>query len=187
MTWQKDIRAMAYWQLCADLDHQRYQIFEMILALHPAEQRALEQQVNTRAKEIDAAFSRIAATNPDAPSMSLQMQEIKQLRRISRYTRDTQIIPLIHQGHVLQAQQLQLGIQHVRFERIEFLAQSMAKQSEVRARQQALLAQQVEAQSVQQIVTVSILTLLVGVAVLFWWIETVVRTAVRGLGKLAVT
>jgi methyl-accepting chemotaxis protein len=120
-------------ELRADLNRQRTQILEMTLTSDKGAQRALEQDLRSRAKEIDQSLQALVELARNDPRYSARLEELKSTLAAYRQERQAQI-SLIYEGKTDQARQLGLGVQEERFEKIRAITLELSNAAKERAK-----------------------------------------------------
>lgn len=108
----------------------RADLLTMMLANKPAEQEEMRRSVKQRANEIEALFKVLISRNRNDPERLRKLETIKEQHDAFTQTRDTQIIPLIFEGKMEEAQKLVSGIQMERYQKIRSMLKELAEEEQ---------------------------------------------------------
>ena len=123
-------------QLRSDMNYNRGQVLEMMLATNKPNQETIKKNISARAAQIDGSLDSLLNLEQDAQNQS-RLREMKNTQAEYRKTRK-QLIALIQQGKMDEAEQLGGGIQDVRYEKVRTLAVDLVQ------RERAKLAKRID-------------------------------------------
>ncbi len=146
---------------------------DLLLMMSSPNRAQKDVQLNNIKKAIeenDTIIQNLLKRNQDDSATLSKIKEMVALRDIFNQTRDRQVIPLIYGGKIAQAQQISLGIQQQRFDKMRELGVALGKDATDKAQaavaeseQQTAQAAQRAKQTVQIFLMVGGFSLLVGV------------------------
>jgi methyl-accepting chemotaxis protein len=154
--------ALLLLELRAALNMQRARILEMLAASTRAEQEALERDMLSRHKDIDAGMQRLAVLLPPASRAAVQLEALRSTLEAHRQTRQVQV-DLIYTGKTEEARRLAVGSQEDRFAKIWEIALELGNTAMVEAQQHIRRAAQKASRSRRLFVSIGALGLLLGV------------------------
>ena len=117
--------AMDLLHLKEHLTQQREQMLLMMLVENPTQQKALEDSIHKRTRQIDAILDTFTVIAHEDSNLNQQLLELKKVRALSQKTREQEVIPLIKAGQTSQARRLLTGIQQQRFDKMRELAKAI--------------------------------------------------------------
>jgi methyl-accepting chemotaxis protein len=145
---------------------------DMLILTNRSEQETWHQEIKRLSDLSEQTHQALIKRNQDNPKLLERLNELISIRNEFKQTREAQIIPLIYQGKMKQAQDLVLGAQIERFHKmraiIEELQQQAAKAAQTAVEQSARDA----SHAIGIFVVIGLLALLSGIAmiVLLNWV-----------------
>jgi methyl-accepting chemotaxis protein len=145
---------------------------DMLILTNRAEQEPWHQEIKRLSDLSQQTHQGLIKRNQDNPKLVERLNELISIRNEFKQTREAQIIPLIYQGKIKQAQDLVLGAQIERFHKmraiIEELHQQAAKVAQTAVEQSARDA----SRAIGIFVVIGLVALLSGIAmtVLLSWV-----------------
>jgi methyl-accepting chemotaxis protein len=103
----------------------RLETLEMMLAPRRSEKEALQKTITDRTKVMDEIVARLRQHNSSDAQTLRQLDEFEQLRKDFEQTRDEKLFPLIMQGKNDEAEQLAVGPQGERHDRMHEILQRL--------------------------------------------------------------
>jgi methyl-accepting chemotaxis protein len=145
---------------------------DMLILTNRAEQEPWHQEIKRLSDLSQQTHQALIKRNQDNPKLVERLNELISIRNEFKQTREAQIIPLIYEGKIKQAQDLVLGAQIERFHKmraiIEELHQQAAKVAQTAVEQSARDA----SRAIGIFVVIGLMALLSGIAmtVLLSWV-----------------
>jgi methyl-accepting chemotaxis protein len=145
---------------------------DILILNNRSEQETWHQEIKRLSDLTEQTHRALIKRNQDNPKLLERLNELISIRNEFKQTREAQIIPLIYQGKMKQAQDLVLGVQMERFHKmrtiIEELQQEAAKMAQTAVEQSARDA----SHAIGIFVAIALVAFLLGLAVivLFNWV-----------------
>jgi methyl-accepting chemotaxis protein len=159
-------------EIHSNLNRARAQILEMMMTRDSVKQRAIEDDITTLTADDDRLLKDLFQLYKNEPGSLAKLEELKSTLQEYRKTRDEQI-GMIHKGNIVQAQQLGVGIQDERYNKVRDINLALQQQEKDHALQRVIQSQQMLNHAV-------IIFLAIGmIAVIFMVIMT--RALTRGI------
>ncbi|MDP2256574.1 MAG: methyl-accepting chemotaxis protein, partial [Polaromonas sp.] len=149
-----------------------------------AEQEPLLAQAAERSQLIDRLLLGLLARAKNDPSQLSRLEELKSVWQAFAQTKDTEIIPLILAGKIVESRELLVGVQQGRQEKIRAIAQELGNTAEESARRAVAHAGQQANQSFRIFLLVGIAAMVIGV-MLALLLERVIAGPLRALSRAA--
>ncbi len=170
--------------LRANQNQMRALMLEVQLLTRRAEQDPLLAQATERSKQVDQILLGLMERAKSNPGRLARLEELQSVWQAFAQTKDAEIIPLILAGKLAEAQQLAVGVQQGREQRIRAIAQELGKAAEEEARLAVADAGQRANQSFRIFLFIGILAAVIGL-VLVLWMERVIAGPLRSLSRAA--
>jgi len=154
-------------QLLAEQNGLRAGIMTMLALSQQAEQEIWRQDVEERARVIDALLRQLQQRNREQTQMTRRLEELTATRDAYAQTRDVQVIPLIFAGNIEQARELALGIQEDRYRTIRDIAADLGNEATTLASLAMMDSESRAQRAIGTFVIVGILAILLGMAMVF--------------------
>ena len=146
-------------ELRADQNRARALVLEMMMTSDRSRQQALERDIKDRSADIDQKLKELLDTRKDDKQFLASLQELTTIRDVYRKTRDEQIAMILG-GNLKMANQLGLGQQDERYNRIREISLELGHREMEHAKQRLVQSEQRAWRSV-------LIFLLVGVTAVF--------------------
>lgn len=148
-------------ELRADLNRNRQLVLEMTLTDSRAEREQMAQELRVRGAEIDAALETGRKILQQDPQALGRLDQLRTAINDFRRTRDTELVPLILQGRLEQANQLITGVQREQFEQIRSISLEVSDKVQQDVERLANEAARRAANTIRLLILVGVAALLV--------------------------
>jgi len=149
-----------------------------------AEQEPLLAQAAERSKQIDRIIASLLERAKHVPNRLARLEELKSVWQAFAKTKDTEIIPLILDGKLVESRGFAVGVQQERAQKIRAITDELGKAAEDDARLAVDQAEQRANQSFRIFALVGIAVVVIGV-VLALLMQRVIAGPLRGLSRAA--
>jgi len=149
--------------LRSDINGVRSNLMEMMLITRRSDQDTRLQDIKTRTQTMDEIVTKLRESNFDDPQFLKSLEELSRLRAAYEQTRDQEIIPLIYQGKVDEAQKSAFGVQIERYQNMREIAIEMDDQAIEGARRAVEEAEKTARESLRSFAILSVLALALGI------------------------
>lgn len=147
----------------ANLNRARADTLAMTVLTKRSEQEALHQDIREYSKESDELTNKLISRNQHDAEVKAKLEEIKSMRDEFKQVRDKKTIPLVLEGKVKEAQELQPA-QNDLFLKIRTIVRDLASGAERNAQTSVTQSAQRATQSILIFAVVSILAILLSLA-----------------------
>lgn len=127
-----------------------------------SEQERWHQDAKGLAKANDVILQRLFDRSRDDPRSLRRLEELRAIRTAFAQMRDTQIIPLIYEGKIKEANAFALGIQAERFGKMQSITEELGKETVGRAQRRIVESERNAQDSTRIFVVVGAVALLLG-------------------------
>ena len=183
--YQEDFANVRDLQALRALQNQvRAEMLEAQLSRTRKEQERLLNEAAQRSRQIERVMAGLSERAKNDPGRLSRLEELQSIQKAFAQTKDSEIIPLILAGKIAQAQQLLVGVQQGRHEKIRAIAEELSQAAEEDARLAVVQADTQANQSFRFFLFVGIATVVVG-AVLALLMERVSAGPLRELSRAA--
>ncbi len=150
----------------------RAEMLEAQLTKKSSEQEILLKDVVEQAKQIDQIMAGLPERAKNDPKRLSRIEELKSVQKAFTQTKDGEIVPFILAGKIAEAQQLAVGVQQPRSEKMRAIAVELRQASEDDARHAVAQADLQANQAFRIFLFVAIATVVTGVllALLLEWV-----------------
>jgi len=170
--------------LRTDQNGVRAALLTMMLLTERSAQKLWEQDITSRAQEVDEAVDRLLGRNRGDPMRLRRLEELKAAREAFRQTTATQIIPLIYEGKIEEAKGLALGIQAEHYQRMRSLAKELGDEAVEQAQGRIARSEQEAREAVLTFVIVGLIALGMGVAMALF-LDRLIASPLRVISGVA--
>ncbi|MEK6691436.1 MAG: methyl-accepting chemotaxis protein [Nitrospirota bacterium] len=139
----------------------RADLLTMMLVPSRSDQDIWHQSIKERGKEIEQVMQKILE-RARGGSDALSKEEVNNIRRAFVETRDSQIIPLIYEGRIKEANQLALGIQKERYQKMRSITQALGNEAVKNAEQRIIESTRKAESSARIFVIVGVIATILG-------------------------
>jgi len=170
--------------LRANYNGMRALMLEVQMLSKPTDQDPLLAQAAERSKQIDRIVLSLLERAKNDPNRLSRLEELKSVWQAFAQTKDTEIIPLILAGKLVESRQFAVGVQQGRAQKIRAIAEELGKASEEDARLAVAHAEQRANQLFGIFLFVGIVAVAIGI-VLALLMERVIAGPLRKLSRAA--
>ena len=145
---------------------------DMLILTNRSEQETWHQEIKRLSDLSEQTHQALIKRNQDNPKLLERLNELISIRNEFKQTREAQIIPLIYQGKMKQAQDLVLGAQIERFHKMRAIIEELQQQATKAAQTAVEQSARDASHAIGIFVVIGLLALLSGIAmiVLLNWV-----------------
>lgn len=140
----------------------RADLLTMMLVPSRSDQDIWHQSIKERGKEIEQVMQKILERARGGSDALRKVEELDNIRRAFVETRDSQIIPLIYEGRIKEANQLALGIQKERYQKMRSITQALGNEAVKNAEQRIIESTRKAESSARIFVIVGVIATILG-------------------------
>lgn len=140
----------------------RADLLTMMLVPSRSDQDIWHQSIKERGKEIEQVMQKILERARSGSDALRKVEELDNIRRSFVETRDSQIIPLIYEGRIKEANQLALGIQKERYQKMRSITQALGNEAVKNAEQRIIESTRKAESSARIFVIVGVIATILG-------------------------
>lgn len=164
------------------LNRQSARMLEMTISTKRSDQEKLEQEIKSRAKEIDQIIETIVENQYDS-KLTNKITEVKTLLEGYRQTREMQF-SLIYDAKLDEARQLSTGIQNERFEKMRSILLELGKDREAKAKLAVDQSEEKMNKTAQVLVSVGVAGVLIAIIIVFL-LNRIIATPLKEISLIA--
>lgn len=140
----------------------RADLLTMMLVPSRSDQDIWHQSIKERGKEIEQVMQKILERARGGSDALRKVEELDNIRRAFVETRNSQIIPLIYEGRIKEANQLALGIQKERYQKMRSITQALGNEAVKNAEQRIIESTRKAESSARIFVIVGVIATILG-------------------------
>ena len=149
-------------ELRSDLNRQRAQLLEMMQTTSRKELESVHKDIEERSQEIETMMDGLEILFRKSGEEREKLRELQDWLGAFRETRDKEVIPMIYAGKTKEVQQISLGVQSERFERILAISLDLAEQTHREAQHSMDETAATVASSINTFFIIGIIALIIG-------------------------
>jgi methyl-accepting chemotaxis protein len=139
---------------------------DMLMLTNRSEQETWHQEIKRLSDLSEQTHQALIKRNQDNPKLMERMNELISIRNEFKQTRETQIIPLIYQGKMKQAQDLVFGAQIERFHKMRAIIEQLHQQAAKLAQTAVEQSSRDASRAIAIFVAIGVVAVLLGIAMI---------------------
>jgi methyl-accepting chemotaxis protein len=157
---------------------------DMLILTNRFEQETWHQEIKRLSDLSDQTHQALIKRNQDNPRFLERLNEMISIRNEFKQTREAEIIPLIYQGKMKQAQELVLGAQIERFRKLRAIIEELQQQAAKAAQAAVEQSSRDASHAIGIFVVIGLAALLSGIAMIFL-LNWVIANPLRDISNTA--
>jgi nitrogen fixation/metabolism regulation signal transduction histidine kinase len=162
----------------------RAALLTMMLLTNRSDQETWRHEIQDRGNQISEIILKLLERNRNNPQFLSQLEEFNVARDAFKKTLDTEIIPLIDEGKIEEAQLLALGIELERYQQMRSISQNLGDEAEKKAQTAVIQSEQRANESIWILVLLGVIALLLsGVIAVF--LDRIIANPLKAVSSAA--